>query len=132
MICVMITTSILMPQVAFASGARTRSEDFSADQFDDSSYTGISNIQVTNNANFGQLLTKALGVILNIVRIVALGWGIVMLIAIAMKYMSGSAQVKAQLKTDIPTYVVGAVLLFGGAGIITLIQFFMNDNFSTN
>ena len=50
-----------------------------------------------------------------------------MLIAVAIKYMSGSAHVKAQLKTDIPTYLIGAAILFGASGIITIIQWFVAD-----
>ena len=69
-----------------------------------------------------------LGVLLKILRIITLGWAIIMLLAIAMKYMYAGPQLRAQLKTDVPTYVIGAVLLFGASGIMTLLQYFVEDN----
>jgi len=75
----------------------------------------------------GGLIFIVGGYILNIARIIALSWAILMLISIAIKYMTGSAQIKAQLKTDIPTYLIGSVILFGSAGLLTLIQYFMED-----
>ena len=50
-----------------------------------------------------------------------------MAISIATKYMTGSPHIKSQLKTDMPTYVIGAAILFGAAGIITLVQYFVDD-----
>lgn len=72
-------------------------------------------------------ITKLLGYILNILRIIALGWALIMGISIAVKYMSGSAQIKSQIKTDAPTYVIGALLLFGATGLISLISGFVHD-----
>ena len=60
-------------------------------------------------------------------RVVALSWAVLMLISIAIKYMTANAQIKAQLKTDIPTYIIGAVILFGASGILTLIKYFIDD-----
>ena len=61
------------------------------------------------------------------VRDIALGWAIIMAAAIGIKYMTGSPQIKSQLKTDMPTYVVGALLLFGAAGLMRLLQVFTED-----
>ncbi len=79
------------------------------------------------NKTVGKLITRSLGAILNILRIITLGWAIVMAVAIAVKYMTGSAQIRSQLKTDMPTYVIGAVLLFGSSGIMTLLKYFVED-----
>ena len=72
-------------------------------------------------------ITKLLGYILNILRVIALAWALIMGISIAAKYMSGSAQIKSQIKTDAPTYVIGAILLFGATGLLTLISTFLDD-----
>ena len=98
------------------------------DQFDDSSYNKLSSAPI-GKSTFGGIITKFLAVILTILRIVAVGWAILMAISIAIKYMSGDGQIKAQLKVDMPTYIIGTVLLFGAAGLFTLIQYFVEDAF---
>ena len=90
------------------------------------SYSKLTDFKV-DDKTVGGMISKALGIILTIVRTIALGWGIIMAIAIAMKYMTGSPQVKSQLKTDMPTYIIGALLLFGAAGLLTLLQVFTED-----
>ena len=50
-----------------------------------------------------------------------------MAVSIAIKYMSGSPQIKSQLKTDMPTYVIGAILLFGATGIMSILSRFVKD-----
>jgi hypothetical protein len=43
--------------------------------------------------------------------------------------MISTPQIKGQLKSDMPTYIFGAVLLFGAAGLMHLIELFVNDVF---
>lgn len=119
-----LSTSIFMPFSALAIDKQY----LAPDQFDDSSYNTFASTNVPGkNGSLGDLIKKMLGVILTIVRTIAVGWAILMAISIATKYMSASPQVKAQLKTDMPTYLVGAAILFGAAGIITLVQYFIED-----
>ena len=58
-------------------------------------------------------MTSALKIILDIVRTITLGWAIIMAVSIAVKYMTGSPQIKSQL--------------FGATGIMTIISHFVND-----
>ena len=125
LLMLIILTTTLMPVKMFATSI-TDDPYLDKNQFD--GYTGLADANVPGaNQTFGGMIMKIGGTILTIVRIVALCWGMLMLISIAIKYMSGKAQVKAQLKTDIPTYLTGAVILFGSAGLITLIEYFMSD-----
>ena len=98
------------------------------EQFD--GYENLSKTKI-GGRKIGGIIRRALGIILTMVRTITLGWAIIMAIAIAMKYMTGSAEIKSQLKTDMPTYVIGAILLFGASGIITLLQFFVDKVSST-
>lgn len=75
------------------------------------------------------LIVRALGVLLTLLRTVTLGWAIIMCFAIAVKYMLAKPAMKTQLKLDMPTYIIGAVLLFGASGLMTLLQFFVDDVF---
>ncbi len=72
-------------------------------------------------------VSKILSVIITIVRIAGVCIAIVMLLAVAMKYMTAAAGEKAEIKKSAVQYVVGAVVLFGAVGILGLI-----NNFSKN
>lgn len=67
------------------------------------------------------------GAIISVVRIVAVGVAIIMLAFVAMKYMTAAPGDRADIKKHAVVYVVGAVVLFGSAGIIGIIQ-----DFATN
>ena len=97
-------------------------------QFDNKGYTQLADTKIPGTkGSLGSLLRKFLGVIYAIVRTIALGWAVMMLLFIAIKYFTGSAQVKAQLKVDIPTYLIGAGILFGSTGLLALVNYFVQD-----
>lgn len=74
-----------------------------------------------------QRVSDVLAVIITIVRIAGVCVAIVMLLAVAMKYMTAAAGEKAEIKKSAVQYVVGAVVLFGAVGILGVI-----NNFSKN
>ena len=45
----------------------------------------------------------------------------------AMKYMMASPDGKAEIKKTAAQYIVGAVILFGAAGILKIIQLLANN-----
>ena len=57
-------------------------------------------------------------------RVVGVCFAIVMLLTIAMKYMTAAPGDKADIKKSAIQYVVGAVVLFGAVGILTIISKF--------
>jgi hypothetical protein len=67
------------------------------------------------------------GAIISVVRIVAVGVAIIMLTFVAIKYMSSAPGDRAEIKKHAVVYVVGAVVLFGTSGILTIIQNFANN-----
>lgn len=71
------------------------------------------------------------GQILGIVQVIAVAVAVIMLIVLAIKYISSAPNDKAEIKKHAVIYVVGAVLLFGAAGILQLIQQFAGDAFKT-
>ena len=60
-------------------------------------------------------------------RVIGVCVAIVMLLTIAMKYMTAAPGDKADIKKSAVQYVVGAIVLFGVVGILTIIS-----NFSAN
>ena len=64
------------------------------------------------------------GDIISALKIASLGVAVVMLLVLAMKYMSAAPSEKADIKKHAVVYVVGAVVMFAAAGILHIIQQF--------
>ena len=89
------------------------------------------NVHVFENKDSGEIGTSietAAGTLLYVIKIVAVGIGLIMLAVLAMKYMMSSAQERATIKQSAMVYVIGAVVLFGAAGILDIIETFVNNN----
>ena len=67
------------------------------------------------------------GAILNVCKVAAVGVALIMLVFIAMKYMSAAPGDKAEIKKSATIYVTGAVILFASAGILNIISEFSNN-----
>lgn len=65
--------------------------------------------------------------VITIARIIGVTVAIVMILAVAMKYMSAAPGEKADIKKSAVVYIVGAVVLFAVTGILGII-----NNFSSN
>ena len=89
------------------------------------------NVQVFENKDSGEIGTSietAAGTLLYVIKIVAVGVGLIMLAVLAMKYMMSSAQERATIKQSAMVYIIGSVVLFGAAGILDIIETFVNNN----
>lgn len=67
---------------------------------------------------------KILGTILDIVRTVGVGIALVILMYIGVKFMLASPSERANIKEYSMNYIIGAVILIGAAGIVTIIRDF--------
>lgn len=81
-------------------------------------------IKPNDDANVANDFQSVAGSILGIVQIIAVAVAIIMLIVLAIKYISSAPNDKAEIKKHAVIYVVGAVLLFGASGILQLIKNF--------
>lgn len=72
--------------------------------------------------------TNIVGAILDIAKIIAVGVALIMLVVLAIKYMSAAPGDKAEIKKHAVVYVVGAVVLFASAGILGIIENFASVN----
>ncbi len=87
----------------------------------------------TANGQLRKLFQTPLGFILSLVRIVAVIIAICMLLWSAIRYMApnfslfGSHLDQAEVKRDIPRFVIGSLLLFGTSGLLTFIQYVIED-----
>lgn len=62
--------------------------------------------------------------VITITRVICMGVAVTMLIVLAIKYMSAAPGDKASIKKSAFTYVVGAVVMFAAAGILSIIESF--------
>lgn len=97
---------------------------FAADYLDPGSITPQDTPAATSVQNMA-------GQILSIVQIVAVSVAIIMLIVLAIKYISASPEGKASIKQSAVLYVVGAVLLFGASGVLEIVKQFAETLGST-
>lgn len=67
------------------------------------------------------------GTVLSIIRIVSVTIALVMLLVIAMKYMLASPGDRADIKKHAVAYIVGAFILFGVTGIISILTDFASQ-----
>ena len=79
---------------------------------------------VTGNKDANDATFSLLSSVATVVKVVAVGIAIIMLIVIAMKYMLAAPGEKAEIKKSAVVYIIGAVVLFAVSGILAIIQKF--------
>lgn len=80
-----------------------------------------------NKGDTTGLASKAgtiMGSILTTVQVIGMGVAVMMLVILAIKYISAAPGDKADIKKHAIVYVVGAVVLFGASGILQIIKNF--------
>jgi hypothetical protein len=97
----------------------------------EASMPDISTIEGAGDASTANSVEKIVGAILYITKVIAVGVGLIMLTAVAIKYMSSAPGERATIKKHAVVYVVGACVLFGAAGILNIIQKFATNIKST-
>jgi hypothetical protein len=95
------------------------------------SFGNIDEKYVTNNASdtsgAASSLNRIIGSAITVVQVVGVGVAIIMLIVLAIKYISAAPGDKADIKKHAVVYVVGAVVLFAASGILGIVK-----NFASN
>ena len=78
------------------------------------------------SANGTSKITEAGGEILGVVQVIGVSVGVIFLIIIGIKYMvmSSNPGQKASIKEKLIPYVIGAVIMFGGTGMLSIIANF--------
>ena len=78
----------------------------------------------TDPTNTVSKVNTITGTIITSIRIIGVAVAIVMLLTVAMKYMTAAPGEKADIKKSAIQYVVGAIVLFGVVGILGIINQF--------
>ncbi len=80
--------------------------------------------KATDSTGTSDAATSIIGSIITIVQIIGVGVAIIMLIVLAIKYISAAPGDKAEIKKHAVVYVVGAIVLFAASGILGIIKNF--------
>ena len=95
------------------------------------SFNAITTDSVVQNASdssgAASSINRIIGSVLTIVQVVGCGVAVIMLIVLAIKYISAAPGDKADIKKHAVVYVVGAVVLFAASGILQIVK-----NFASN
>ena len=67
---------------------------------------------------------KILQSVLTVAQVIGVGVAVIMLIVLAIKYISAAPSDKAEIKKHMVVYVVGAIVLFAASGILEIIKRF--------
>lgn len=89
------------------------------------SFAGL--VTVTPNVTPSKDIVKVSNILIGAIQIVAVAIAIVMLVVLAIKYITAAPGEKAEVKKGMTIYIIGALILFAGSGILGLIQSFAND-----
>lgn len=80
-----------------------------------------------NDGGASGSVQKIIASIINMVQIIGIGVAIIMLVVLAIKYISAAPGDKADIKKHAVVYVVGAVVLFAASGILQIIKSFAGN-----
>lgn len=75
----------------------------------------------SDNNDVVEPVQRVMATVLNVVKVICLGIALIMLALLAVKFMLGSVEEKAEIKKHLVVYVVGAICMFGAAGILSII-----------
>ena len=92
---------------------------FASDGLDLNAFNGKTDTSGAKNS-----VTNIIGALINIIQIIGSGVAIIMLIVLAIKYISAAPGDKADIKKSSIQYVVGAIVLFGAVGLLSIISKF--------
>ena len=95
--------------------------------FNEAGNTNTVTAAATDTSGAADSVNRIVGAILTIVQVVGMGVAVIMLIVLAIKYISAAPGDKADIKKHAVVYVVGAIVLFAATGILQIIK-----NFASN
>ena len=84
-----------------------------------------------DNTGAADSAERIVGTLIDVFQVVGVGVAIIMLVMLAIKYLSAAPNEKAEIKKSVSIYVLGAVLLFAAAGVLEIVQAF-SKNVSKN
>ncbi len=79
--------------------------------------------------NADKAIRNGAGIVLGVFQIIGVAAALVMLVMLAIKYMSAAPSEKADIKKGAVAYIIGAVFLFGASVVLNIISQFADEIF---
>lgn len=98
----------------------------------DTDYMDPKSITANDGTGAAKQFRTVAGSILAVVQVIAVAVAVIMLIVLAIKYISSAPNDKAEIKKNAIVYVVGAIILFGASGLLQLIKTFAGKAFTSS
>lgn len=117
------TTALMAAMIAMNLNGLVLATDESA---------SINDIPHGASSDSSNTFSGILNIILGIVQVIGIAVAVIMLIVLAIKYVSAAPGDKAEIKQHAVVYVVGAVVLFGASGLLEIIKQFTGEAIKTN
>lgn len=92
-----------------------------------SSYASLPDIKPNTSAPGVSQVKSVAEMVLGIAQILGLAVAVVMMVVLAIKYMSAAPGEKANVKQSLIIFVIGALLLFAGATVLKVINHFATE-----
>lgn len=124
---VMIVLMIVLISMTVMANYSFAEDDATGGDSTGSGWKSTTQFDSHNDTNVDGKVQKIIGAALSVVRIVGTGMALIMIAAVAIKYMSAAPSERADIKKSAIIYVVGAVVLFAGANLVGLIQTFAGN-----
>lgn len=105
----------------------TLTSSVNALSFSEAGNTETVTANASDTSGAADSVNRIVGSVLTIVQVVGSGVAVIMLIVLAIKYISAAPGDKADIKKHAVVYVVGAVVLFAASGILQIVK-----NFASN
>lgn len=105
-------------QVAFAATLKDQSSTFDPKGFDEVEF---------DDGGASDSISRIIAAIINMVQIVGMGVAIIMLVVLAIKYISAAPGDKAEIKKHAVVYIVGSIVLFAATGILQIVKQFATN-----
>ena len=102
------------------------STEVSALKFDEINETTVT-ANASDTTGAADSLDRIIGSAITVVQVVGVGVAIIMLIVLAIKYISAAPGDKADIKKHAVVHVVGAVVLFAASGILGIVKNFAGN-----
>ena len=104
---------------------------FATESGDTIEYGSVSSNSITENAKDNTGVAKSvkeiIQSILTITQVIGVGVAVIMLVVLAIKYISAAPGDKADIKKHAIVYVVGAVVLFAASSILGIVKKFAGN-----
>ena len=83
-----------------------------------------STFSAKDSSKASKVTAKIISMIINIAQIIGAGVAIIMLVVLAIQYISASPNGRAEIKKNSTLYVLGAIIIFAASGILGIIRRF--------